>query len=143
MSGLRQQILEKIVYHDKMIAYWESDEPTEKKVPLADHKEEIASEWRVSRGTLKEVLGLVAGVEEQILEIMDEDYWTANVHLNKIRTKVLACLDGSEPEKAQPKNCKPCIERFGLDKKVLWHCPEGKTPETCEKAEPKKDGDKK
>ena len=31
-------------------------------------------------------------------------------------------------------NCKQCIEKFGLDRKVLWYCPEGKTPETCEKA---------
>lgn len=31
-------------------------------------------------------------------------------------------------------SCKGCIEEFGLDKKVLWYCPEGKTPATCEKA---------
>jgi hypothetical protein len=29
--------------------------------------------------------------------------------------------------------CRECIEKFGLDKKVLWYCPKGKNPEQCEK----------
>ena len=30
--------------------------------------------------------------------------------------------------------CEKCIQKFGLDKKVLWFCPEGKKVEDCPKA---------
>lgn len=39
------------------------------------------------------VLGLLREKTRQIQKIMDEDYWTANYHLNKIRERILAVLE--------------------------------------------------
>lgn len=35
---------------------------------------------------------------------------------------------------ASGKNCRDCIKKYGKDEQILWYCPEGKTPETCDKA---------
>jgi hypothetical protein len=38
------------------------------------------------------ISGLLDKATEQINQIMCEDYWTCNVHLNKVREKILAVL---------------------------------------------------
>ena len=44
----------------------------------------------------KEVLGLLDDATKQVDKIMCEDYWTANFHLNQVRSKILAVLEGEK-----------------------------------------------
>jgi len=42
------------------------------------------------------VSGLLDKAIEEINQIMCEDYWTCNVHLNKVREKILGVLSGEK-----------------------------------------------
>ena len=53
--GFEKELQEKLAYHEKMIEFWESEKA--KTHPLGRYREDIASEWRVSRGTINEILG--------------------------------------------------------------------------------------
>jgi hypothetical protein len=47
-----------------MVKYWESEKA--KTHPVSKYREEIASEWRVSKGTIREVLGVEPKIKEEI-----------------------------------------------------------------------------
>jgi hypothetical protein len=63
-KGLEKELQEKFAYHDKMVKYWESEKA--KTHPVSKYREEIASEWRVSKGTIREVLGVEPKIKEEI-----------------------------------------------------------------------------
>jgi hypothetical protein len=52
---LELTLKERIAYHEKMIDHWENKtKPTN---ALYENRMQIASEWRVSLGTLKQIIG--------------------------------------------------------------------------------------
>ena len=105
--SLREQIKQKaktsVEVHEEMM------EPTKKYNEDLKHqytdrdyfidREKIRTKKWVPRDF---VLGLLDEKTRQIQEIMDEDYWIANFHLNKIRERILAVLEleGDKKEEA-------------------------------------------